>query len=57
MLLDTPHRPLGMSDARFRRFRAKYEAFKAQHPDRKPLFYDGRRNWTPIPSEFTRPLI
>ena len=57
MLLDTPHRPLGMSDARFRRLRARYAAFKEQHPDRKPLFYEGRRHWTPIPSEFTRPLI
>ncbi len=57
MLLDTPHRRLGMSDARFRRLRAKYAAFKERHPDRKPLFYEGRHRWTPIPAAFTRPLV
>ena len=28
---------------------ARYRAFKERHPDRKPLFYDGRDTWTPIP--------
>ena len=51
-LLDVPHQPLRMPDARFRRFRAMYRAFKDEHPDRKPLFYEGRRQWTPIPAEF-----
>ena len=40
------------SDARFRSFRARYRAFKAKHPDRKPLFYEGRERWTPIPKGF-----
>ena len=57
MLLNTPHQPLAMSDARYRRLLAKYQAFNEQHPDRKPLYYEGRRRWTPIPAEFTRPLI
>ena len=39
MLLDTPHRPLRMSDARFRRFRKRYRAFKEKYPDRKPITY------------------
>ena len=52
MLLDTKHQPLRMSEARFRDFRTRYRAFKAQHPDRKPLFYEGRETWTPIPREF-----
>jgi hypothetical protein len=52
MLLDTPHRPLRMPDARFRDFRARYQAFKERHPDRKPLFYEGRDKWTPIPKQF-----
>ena len=52
MLLDTKHEPLRMTDARFRDFRARYRAFKEQHPDRKPLFYQGRRKWTPIPKHF-----
>ena len=42
MLLDTKHQPLRMPEARFRDFRARYRAFKEQHPDRKPLFYEGR---------------
>jgi hypothetical protein len=52
MLLDTRHQPLTMSEARFREFRRRYRAFKEQHPDRKPLFYEGRRHWTPIPEHF-----
>ena len=56
MLLDTKHQPLRMSDARFRDFRARYRAFKDAHPDRKPLFYEGREKWTPIPKEFLRSL-
>jgi hypothetical protein len=52
MLLDTKHQPLRMPEARFRDFRRRYRAFKEQHPDRKPLFYDGRNQWTPIPKHF-----
>ena len=52
MLLDTTHRPLRMPEARFRDFRARYRAFKQQHPDHKPLFYEGRDKWTPIPKQF-----
>ncbi len=52
MLLDTPHEPLRMPEARFRDFRTRYEAFKQRHPDRKPLFYEGREKWTEIPHEF-----
>ena len=52
MLLDTPHQPLGMSERRFRDFRSRYRAFTQQHPGRKPLFYEGRDAWTPIPREF-----
>jgi hypothetical protein len=52
MLLDTTHQPLRMSEARFRDFRARYRAFKDTYPDRKPLFYEGRDTWTPIPREF-----
>jgi hypothetical protein len=52
MLLDTPHTPLRMSEARFRAFRRRYRAFKDMYPDRKPLFYEGRARWTEIPAEF-----
>jgi len=57
VLLDTPHTALRMLDARFRSFRARYRAFKDKHPDRKPLFYERRDRWTPIPGDFRRPLI
>jgi hypothetical protein len=56
MLLDTPHQPLRMAPGRFRSFRMRYRAFKEEYPDRKPLFYEGRDRWTPIPKEFLRPL-
>lgn len=52
MLLDTKHQPLTMSDARFKEFRQRYRAFKDRYPDRKPLFYERRDRWTPIPKEF-----
>jgi hypothetical protein len=52
MLLDTKHQPLRMAEARFRDFRTRYRAFKDAHPDRKPLFYEGREKWTPIPKQF-----
>jgi hypothetical protein len=56
MLLDTPHTPLRMSDARFRSLRERYRAFKAKYPDRKPIKYDGSDRWTEIPAEFLREL-
>jgi hypothetical protein len=52
MLLETKHRPLGMPEARFRAFLRRYRDFKRRYPDRKPLFYEGREKWTPIPGEF-----
>src|SRR4029434_8356770 len=54
MLLDTRHIPLRMPDARFRDFRKRYREFKERYPDRKPLFYENRNSWTPIPQEFLR---
>ena len=56
MLLDTKHQPLRMPEGRFRAFRTRYRAFKAQYPDRKPLFYEGRDKWTPIPNHFLESL-
>jgi hypothetical protein len=52
MLLDTKHQPLKMPEARFRDFRTRYRAFKDKYPDRKPLFYEGREKWTPLPKQF-----
>jgi hypothetical protein len=52
MLLDTAHEPLRMPEARFRNLHSRYRAFRERHPDRKPLFYEGRNQWTEIPGEF-----
>jgi hypothetical protein len=52
MLLDTPHTPLRMPEARYRSFLKRYRAFKEKYPDRKPLFYTGRNRWTEIPKGF-----
>jgi hypothetical protein len=49
MLLEAPHRPIRSSDTRIDRLRRQYCAFRAEYPDRKPLFYKRRDRWTPIP--------
>jgi hypothetical protein len=54
MLLDFPHRPIRTSDARFRRLRARYRAYRAEHGGRKPIYYERRDRWTEIPEEFLR---
>jgi hypothetical protein len=52
VLLDYPHRPLRSSDAHVDRMRARYRAFRAAFPGRKPVFYRGRERWTALPREF-----
>jgi hypothetical protein len=49
MLLDYPHRRIRSSDRRTQRLRARYQAFRAAHPGRKPLYYRGRERWTALP--------
>jgi hypothetical protein len=49
MLLDYPHRRLALSDRRANWWRARYRAFKREHPDRKPLFYPRRDRWSALP--------
>jgi hypothetical protein len=49
MLLEYPHRHIASSDARVDRLRARYRAFRAAHPGKKPIFYRGRERWTEIP--------
>lgn len=54
MLIDFPHKRLGMSDARYRRLHARYEAFRAANRDRKPIsYYEGRDRWAPLPKDAT----
>ena len=52
VLLEYPHRRIASSDQRVSRLRARYRAFRAQHPEKKPLFYKGRERWTELPQEF-----
>jgi hypothetical protein len=49
MLLDYPHRAIRSSDRHVDTMRARYRAFRAEFPGRKPVFYTGRERWTPIP--------
>ena len=52
MLLDYPHQRIKTSNARFRRLRAWYRAFRTAHDGRKPTGYRGRERWTELPREF-----
>jgi hypothetical protein len=52
VLLDYPHRSIRSSDDRIDRLRARYRAFKAEFPDKKPVFYRNRHQWSDLPSEF-----
>lgn len=52
LLFEIPHRPIRYSQARVDRLRRRYNAYRAAHDGRKPIYYD-RRAWTEIPREFT----
>jgi hypothetical protein len=52
VLLDWPHRPIRTSAKRLAALRARYRAFRAQHPERKPVYYRRRDRWKPLPREF-----
>jgi hypothetical protein len=54
VLLDHPHRSIASSDRRVDALRARYRAFRARFPGRKPVFYRNRERWTPLPVEFRR---
>ncbi len=52
VLLDFPHRPLVMSNARYRRLLLRYRAFRAANNGKKPVsYYKGRERWTPLPAD------
>ena len=51
-LLEYPHRRIRPSRARTNALRARYRAFRAAHDDMKPVDYEGKSRWTPIPREF-----
>jgi hypothetical protein len=51
VLLDYRHRSIRSSNARVRRLRARYRAYRARF-GRKPIYYRGTERWTPLPAEF-----
>ena len=56
MLLDYPHRPIRTSDARTKWLRKRYRAFRKKYGALKPVHYDARVTWTPLPAEFAASL-
>jgi hypothetical protein len=48
-LIDIPHRPMRSSDTRYQRLRARFVAYRQQHP-RGPVIeiYSGRERWMPL---------
>ena len=51
MLIDFPHQKLGMSDARYERLHARYRSYREANDDRKPVYYEDREKWTPLPKD------
>jgi hypothetical protein len=52
VLLEHPHRPIKSSDRRIDRLRQRYVEHMRRTGNRKPVYYDRRERWTPIPGEF-----
>ena len=53
MLIDWPHRKITSSIRRYRMLLKKYQAYRASHDDRKPVYYRGKDKWEPLPKEFS----
>jgi hypothetical protein len=51
LLLAAPHRPIHSSDQRVDRLRARYFAYRREHPGGKPVDYRGRESWTELPNK------
>lgn len=51
LLIDWPHHRIRSSDARHRRLKARYIAYRQQF-DGKPIYYRGRDRWAPLPHEY-----
>jgi hypothetical protein len=52
LLLDWPHRPIRISQARTDRWRARYRAFRERHDYKPWKCYRRRDRWTELPPEF-----
>ena len=44
-LIDYPHLPIGISDARYHALHERYKRYKRRYPDRKPVYYGNRHHW------------
>jgi hypothetical protein len=51
LLIDWPHRRIRTSSARHQALKKRYVAYRANYGC-KPIYYDNRHTWTPIPVEF-----
>jgi hypothetical protein len=51
LLIDWPHRRIRTSGARYRLLKKRYAAYRAAYGC-KPIYYNNRHTWTPIPVEF-----
>lgn len=51
LLIEWPHHRIRTSDARYRRLKARYLAYRAAHGE-KPLYYRGRERWSALPPEY-----
>src|SRR5256885_9575510 len=49
MLLEYPHHKIKTSDARTKWLRKRYRAFRKKYGKLKPVCYDDRERWTPLP--------
>jgi hypothetical protein len=48
-LIDIPHRPMRSSEARYRRLRARFVAYRRDHPSGPVIdIYSGRDRWMPL---------
>ena len=52
MLIDWPHVKLPSSNGRYRALKRRYRQFREANNGQKPLFYEGREKWSPLPPEF-----
>jgi hypothetical protein len=51
-LLAAPQIPIRSSAARVGKLRQRYVDYRTAHHGRKPLYYQGREHWLPIPKQF-----
>jgi hypothetical protein len=51
MLIDLPHRRIRTSEARYQDLKLRYAEYRDRY-GRKPVYYENRHTWKPLPPEF-----